>query len=67
VRLPGWTGGRGFFLGDGDFFIVVQGDIVPPPVWQPAILHGSWRDDEYGTFWYQAESIQPVQIEERAP
>ncbi|MFN2188388.1 MAG: DNA polymerase III subunit alpha [Candidatus Promineifilaceae bacterium] len=59
VRLPGWTGGRGFFLGDGDTFITAQQDenAKTPEPWQPLHLLGRWRADEWGTQWFQIESI----------
>ncbi len=62
VRLPGWTGGRGFFLGDGDTFIVVQGSESLPAPWQPLFLRGRWMDDEWGTFWLQAEEMTSVPV-----
>jgi DNA polymerase III alpha subunit len=62
TRLPGWTGGKGFYLGDGDNFVMV----VPDPrlelgdlerkSWQPLRLYGRWREDEWGGGWFQAES-----------
>jgi DNA-directed DNA polymerase III PolC len=61
VRLPGWTGGHGFFLGDGDTFIVVRGSDRAPPPWQPAVLRGHWLSDEWGTFWFQADAIEAVE------
>ncbi|UCG23083.1 MAG: DNA polymerase III subunit alpha, partial [Chloroflexota bacterium] len=37
ARLPGWTGGPGFFLGDGRSFIIVRGDngLQKPEPWLP--------------------------------
>jgi hypothetical protein len=64
VRLPGWTGGRGFFLGDGDTFIEVQGKDSHPRPWQPLVLRGRWRTDEWGSFWFQADGITQVPISE---
>ena len=55
VRLPGWTGGKGFFFGNQQSYIIVQlekGRAQPPP-WQPQLLHGSWRSDGMGTSWLQ--------------
>ncbi len=66
VRLPGWTGGRGFFLGDSDTFIVVRGSDSAPVPWEPLVLRGDWLDDEWGTFWFQAESLEPMPIENPA-
>ncbi len=62
VRLPGWTGGPGFFLGDGDTYIQVRagkGSKTPAP-WQPLIVRGRLAADESGGHWLQAESITPV-------
>jgi len=62
VRLPGWTGGPGFFLGDGDTFIQVRagkGSRAPAP-WQPLLVAGRLAADEWGGHWLQAESITPL-------
>ncbi len=62
VRLPGWTGGPGFFLGDGDTYIQVRagkGSKTPAP-WQPLIVRGRLGADESGGHWLQADSIAPV-------
>ncbi len=50
-RLPGWTGGRGFFLCDGLTFVVVAGSktLPSPKPWQPIVVHGRYRVDEWGT------------------
>ena len=65
ARLPGWTGGRGFFFGDGDSFVVVRlgkdasgRDKVKP--WRPLRLVGHWRQDEWGGGWFEAESFSPA-------
>jgi hypothetical protein len=57
ARLPGWTGGDGFFLGDGQSFVIVKGDkaLKAPPAWQPLLVRGRWIGDGWGTFWLQAE------------
>jgi len=60
VRLPGWTGGRGFFLGDGETFVVARGTEPSPPPWRPLLLRGRWRGDEWGTRWLQVEEIEDV-------
>jgi hypothetical protein len=63
TRLPGWTGGKGFYLGDGDDFILVVPDSrlelgdLERKSWQPLRLYGRWREDEWGGVWYQAESV----------
>jgi DNA-directed DNA polymerase III PolC len=62
VRLPGWTGGKGFFFGDGDTYIVVQLERGGgrPAEWKPHVLQGSWRGDGEGTFWFQADRASPL-------
>jgi len=49
VRLPGWTGGPGFFLSDADTFVIVRGDreMKAPPPWRPVVLTGRWLGDGY--------------------
>lgn len=60
VRLPGWTGGRGFFLGDRETFVVAQGSEPSPPHWEPLLLRGRWVGDDWGTFWLQVEEVASV-------
>jgi DNA polymerase-3 subunit alpha len=65
-RLPGWTGGSGFFLSDGTTFINVIMDKAilarrpKPPIWQPLLLRGRWRIDEWGGGWFQVEDIEEL-------
>jgi DNA polymerase III alpha subunit len=59
VRLPGWTGGPGFFLADEDCFVQVrppETEKAPPP-WKPVIVRGSWMSDQYGSKWLQADEV----------
>jgi len=60
VRLPGWTGGQGFFLGDGDTFVTVRGDrsAKAPLPWQPLLVRGQWLTDEWGASWLRAKQIE---------
>ena len=60
VRLPGWTGGKGFFFHDGaDFAIAVPPKgAANPPIWQPFVAHGRWRRDEWGGSWLEIEQLQ---------
>ena len=60
TRLPGWTGGPGFFLGDGRDFVIVQGDdeAQKPEPWLPLLLRGRWRNDEWGSGWLQVEEMR---------
>jgi DNA polymerase-3 subunit alpha len=62
IRLPGWTGGQGFFLCDGDTFVTVRGDrtMKAPPPWQSLLVRGQWLIDEWGTSWLKAEQIQRI-------
>lgn len=63
VRLPGWTGGRGFYVGDGQDFLVVKpvrGANQKVERWRPLRLSGMWREDEWGNGWFEAEQIAPV-------
>jgi hypothetical protein len=59
VRLPGWTGGQGFFMGDGRDFIVVRSKatLKAPPPWRPLLVRGRRLGDEWGSNWFQAEEI----------
>jgi hypothetical protein len=60
VCLPGWTGGPGFFLGDGDTFVTVKSAGKAPPAWQPLLVRGRWIGDGWGTFWLQAAEINLI-------
>jgi hypothetical protein len=66
VRLPGWTGGPGFFLGDRESFITVrQGkkrdqEAGAPEAWKPLWIRGRWMRDEWGTSWLQAEQVKTL-------
>jgi hypothetical protein len=58
ARLPGWTGGKGFFLGDGETFVLARGAEASPPPWQPVLLRGRWVGDDWGTFWLRVDEWQ---------
>jgi len=61
VRLPGWTGGPGYYLGDGDSFVPVRpapgGVTGTPAPWVPLLVKGRWLDDGYDTGWLQADDL----------
>jgi DNA-directed DNA polymerase III PolC len=61
VRLPGWTGGQGFYLGDGQTFVIAKGgpSLKAPPPWQPLLVQGRWLSDEWGMSWLQVDEIRP--------
>ena len=58
-RLPGWTGGAGFYLGDGQTFVLARGSesLKSPPAWQPVVIRGRWRSDAFGTAWLQVDRL----------
>jgi DNA polymerase III alpha subunit len=64
ARLPGWTGGPGFFIGDGETFHVARPDKaleahkIRWPAWQPLRLTGRWLVDEWGGGWLQVEGYE---------
>ncbi len=59
TRLPGWTGGQGFFLGDGDTFVVAicADGVATPPTWAPVSVAGRWRTDTWGGGWLVVEGV----------
>ena len=62
-RLPGWTGGAGFYLGDGHTFILtrVGESFRSPSVWQPVVIQGRWLTDAFGTAWLQADRLAKIE------
>jgi DNA polymerase-3 subunit alpha len=63
VRLPGWTGGDGFFFGDRDTYIIAQLDRgkPQPPAWEPRLLRGRWTGDGMGTFWFKVQELLDIE------
>jgi DNA-directed DNA polymerase III PolC len=61
-RLPGWTGGQGFYLSDGRTFMLARGaeSLPRPGVWQPLRLHGRPLRDEFGTVWLQVDRLEKI-------
>jgi hypothetical protein len=64
VRLPGWTGGGGFYFGDRNTFVLVQADdsLRLPGAWKPVYLTGRWQSDGMDTYWVQADSIRMLPV-----
>jgi len=61
ARLPGWTGGKGYFLDDGDDFVIVQGaEKGALVVGEVVVIDGRYRHDEYGVDWFQATAVRTV-------
>lgn len=54
-RLPGWTGGRGVYVGDGHTFIEVRLPKNSPRLipWEPVRFAGLWREDEWGGGFFE--------------
>ncbi len=63
VRVPGWPGGGGFFIGDGETYVVARLNKALAagrprvPYWQPLRLSGLWRRDEWGGGLLEVEQI----------
>jgi DNA polymerase III alpha subunit len=57
ARLPGWTGGKGWFLGDPSHYAVAvtAEDSAVPKAWRPILVCGQWRTDEWGDAWLQVD------------
>ncbi len=55
ARLPGWTGGKGYFVGDRSTFVVAIPDpgLPAPRAWESLLLEGRWLEDEWGMGWLQ--------------
>jgi DNA polymerase III alpha subunit len=63
VRLPGWTGGKGWFFGDAHNYVVAippKGMANPRP-WRPVLLRGRWVGDQWGDRWLQVEEWRPLE------
>jgi DNA polymerase III alpha subunit len=59
ARLPGWTGGAGFFLADEHSYVIAEGprgQRAPRP-WQPVEVAGRWEIDEWGGAKLQVETL----------
>ncbi len=66
VRVPGWPGGAGIFIGDGETFVIARfdkhlaSDRGRRPTWRPLRLSGRWRRDEWEGGWLQVEGVEIV-------
>jgi hypothetical protein len=65
-RLPGWTGGPGYYVSDGDSFVIARApagqelERATFAPWRPLRLRGRWREDEWGGGWLQVESAEAL-------
>ena len=62
VRLPGWTGGAGFFLDDGRAYLLAAGPRGQrsPPAWQTVEVVGRWQVDEWGSGVLQLDVLRVI-------
>ena len=61
VPLPGWTGGEGFHVWDGEAWVVAKAKTLQrPKPWVPMVLRGRWVGDGWGTSWLEVEEIQTL-------
>ncbi|MCB0158993.1 MAG: hypothetical protein KDD83_12740 [Caldilineaceae bacterium] len=60
ARLPGWTGGKGFFIGDGaDYLVAIPADgMAAPRPWQALLLRGRVQGDAWGGEWLAVEEMR---------
>jgi hypothetical protein len=60
IRLPGWTGGKGFFLSDGVHYCIAipPRGVTNPPPWTVVRISGRWLADEWGGGWLQIEQME---------
>jgi DNA polymerase III alpha subunit len=63
ARLPGWTGSQGFYLSDGTTYVTAKTDrqMANPHAWEPILVRGRWRQDEWGSAWLQVESWSVIE------
>jgi hypothetical protein len=64
-RLPGWTGGIGFYLADGQTFTLARTreSLETPPAWRPVMARGRWQTDAFGTGWLQLDELTELRNE----
>ena len=62
IRLPGRTGGRGWFLSNGQSYVMAMANkrVATPRIWKPVIVEGAWRHDEWGGEWLQVVRWSPI-------
>jgi len=59
VRMPGWTGGEGFYFGDEQTYVLAipaDASVPLPRLWQPVTLAGVWRKDDWGRAWLEVSA-----------
>jgi DNA polymerase III alpha subunit len=65
VRLPGWTGGKGFFLADRADYLtaVLPRGLAAPAAWEPVLATGRWQADAWGGGWLQVEALERLSFD----
>jgi hypothetical protein len=60
VRLPGWTGGGGFYLWDGTTWVIakINRNQRTPSPWRVLEVWGRWCRDRWGMTWLQVEQMR---------
>ena len=68
VRLPGWTGGGGFYLWDSRTWVIakVGRGQKTPASWRLLEVRGHWSRDRWGIGWIQIQSLHTVSLTESA-
>ena len=64
VRLPGWTGGKGFFVSDGATFVVAlpPDDLPSPRAWEIVHIRGRWLEDERLGGYLRVDAMQSESV-----
>jgi len=66
VRVPGWPGGPGIFIGDGDTYAVARFEKgqaagrIRRPYWRPMRLSGRWLRDEWNGGWLEVDEFEAM-------
>jgi DNA polymerase III subunit alpha len=64
-RLPGRTGGPGFFLSDGRYYLTARLDerLSLPKPWTVLVGNGRWRGDEWGGGWLEIDGCRQIKFD----
>ena len=63
TRLPGWTGGKGWFCADEESYVVAipAKGLANPRPWRPVQLSGRWTCDQWGDCWFQIDRWEALE------
>lgn len=65
-RIPGWPGGPGVFISDGDTFVIARLEktlaerVGHLTEWQPMLFRGRWLQDDWHGGWLQVDAIESL-------